>query len=704
MDAATTASGARRVLLLLVVIAGALTAGAILQRDRALERAYDDAQRRAELYAATVLRSSLTTGDLGGPITGDRFRAVFGEVQGLVLTDPRVARVRLWAPDGTLLFSTDPADPRGIVSNDESIDGALGGETESRLAVEDVSRTTVEADPVATPLFQTFAPVQLRGAPEPGAVAEIEQFASEVEGRADDPWWVVQVGASGATVLFALLAFVSLARSSRPGAARSRRTRRDRDWGGDPEDLRGRLEHATTRANEAEGSAAAYAAQLQQVTARLESLERQSPDERTRELREALRRSEAERAMLRAGRPETVLEAEVRQLRTALQDARSRAKAAEALAAGKGDLSAVQEQLSTAEREMERAIERAKVAEGRADASEEQARSAGELAAAAEQRIDLLETKLEEVAAAGPATPQEESGSGQLREELAAAIERSSELERRAADAEARLEAFVAAPPDEALQALEQRIAAAEARAGEAEERVRAFEDDAVEHGSAFRNTLGVRAAGRKLAAPPPTVQEEEPEVSLQAAIARGLRGPLTRAAGLTLSLQGSIESNDGKNLVRQLSSSLRRLDQLTADLHAVHRIVDGSLPLNRRRTDVTALLRTTLEEADHLHEDRLLRLDAERIQATVDPVRLRQIVEGMLEAARERTRAGAAIVVRARATEAGVRISVEDDSKIPATVGPEMSLAARLAELHGTELVADGSTFWVVLPAGDGS
>ena len=162
--------------------------------------------------------------------------------------------------------------------------------------------------------------------------------------------------------------------------------------------------------------------------------------------------------------------------------------------------------------------------------------------------------------------------------------------------------------------------------------------------------------------------------------------------------------SNEGKNVVRQLSSSLRRLGQLTADLHEVGRIADGTLPLNRRRTDVTALLTTTLEEADHLHEDRLLRLDADRIQAEVDPVRLRQIVEGMLEAARERTRAGAAIVVRAKSSDRGVMISVEDDNKTPAVVGPEMSLAARLAELHGAELVAEGSSFRLVLPGTLGS
>jgi signal transduction histidine kinase len=108
------------------------------------------------------------------------------------------------------------------------------------------------------------------------------------------------------------------------------------------------------------------------------------------------------------------------------------------------------------------------------------------------------------------------------------------------------------------------------------------------------------------------------------------------------------------------------------------------------------------VDEAD-LVEDRLIRLDTDKVHALVDPARARQIVEGMLGAAKERTRAGAAIVVRVRNLETGARISVEDDNRTPATVGPDISLAARLAELHGTEITADGSSLRVVFPKDDG-
>jgi signal transduction histidine kinase len=132
-----------------------------------------------------------------------------------------------------------------------------------------------------------------------------------------------------------------------------------------------------------------------------------------------------------------------------------------------------------------------------------------------------------------------------------------------------------------------------------------------------------------------------------------------------------------------------------------VQRIIDGSLSLNRKRTDLAALMATTLEDAVTM-EERLIRLDADTVHARVDPARARQIVEGMLDAARERTRSGAAIVVRVRDTDAGARVSVEDDNRIPASIGPEMSLAVRLAELHGTEITVDGSSFRVIFPKDD--
>jgi hypothetical protein len=713
MEPSASPSSARRVLLLLVVLAGALMALSMVQRDRALEQGYEDARRRAELYAGTVIRSSLTSEDVVAPLDEEARTALLAEIQGFVLTDPAVARVRLWGSDGTLLFSTDPADGSGDTVEDASIERAADGQVVSRLAAERLSPpATEEGGPQVTPLFQTFSPLRVAGTSEVGGATEVEQFAAQIEEAADDPWWVVQVAASGITVMLALLAFVSVARGARRRTAprtrepevRPARRKRGRGSGWDDADaaeLQQRLDRATTRAEEAEEAAKSFATRLRELTARLEQVERQSPDERVDELREALRRSEAERAMLRSGRPETRAEAELRELRHRVHEAETLAVAAEAVVAGGGDLAPVKEQLALAARQVDEAVERAAVAEGRADAAEDRARAAGDMATAAEGRIDVLEAKLRELAGAGvPAAEITEID--EIRAQLADADRRVAEAQARASDLETRLAAAgsLDGQGEELLLALEARLVAAEARAAESEAKMRTFEDASVEEGGSFRHRLGVTAAGRKLAAPPPPTEEDlpDPEIDLRAAIARGLRAPLTRASGLTLALQGSIESGEGRASLRQLSTSLRRVDQLAADLYDVQRIIDGTLPLDRKRTDLAALVATTVDEAVHL-EDRVVRFDADTVHARVDPARARQIVDGMLEAARERTRTGAAIVVQVRDTSAGARVTVQDDNATPARIGPELALAVRLAELLGTELTIDGSTFRVVFP-----
>jgi hypothetical protein len=320
------------------------------------------------------------------------------------------------------------------------------------------------------------------------------------------------------------------------------------------------------------------------------------------------------------------------------------------------------------------------------------------MAAAAEQQIDLLDAKLREIGAAAveAAATSERT---ELERQLAEVRRRADEMEERAVDAESRLSVTASLQgPVEVLQGLEERLVIVETLATEAEERVRSFEELAAEGGSGLRLRLAATAARKRGASAPPAARETKPEMDLRTAISRGMRGPLTRASGLALSLQGTIESVEGKAALRQLSSSLRRLNQLAADLKDAHRIIDGSLPLNRRRTDMAALMTATLEDATHL-EDRLVRLDAVRVHAHVDPVRVRQIVEGMLDAAGERTRSSASIVVRVHDTDAGVRVTVEDDNRSPTTLGSELSLAVRLAELHGTEITVDGSAFRVVFP-----
>lgn len=411
-------------------------------------------------------------------------------------------------------------------------------------------------------------------------------------------------------------------------------------------------------------------------------------DDRIRVLRDALRRSEGERALLRAGRPETVWEARSRELERRLRGAEARAAAVGAIAEGEHEIAA----------RIQGAEEARLVAEDRARSSEERA-------VGLEQRVKELtieiKTRLTDAEAGVHAAADAEVD--RLRAEL-------SRSESRIRDAEARteeLEQTTRAPDDRALvdpaalDALEERIAQAELRARDAERRLAEIpiseEEWATADASDLRRRLSRIASLRKRygeePGPAPLAPRMGPLADLQAAVAYELRGPVASLRGLSLALRSAVGAGEGRDLVRQLGTTVRKIDQLVADLSAVAKIADGSIRLRRRRTDLTALVTRVLNEADGL-EHRVLLMDGDPVTLSIDPGRVEQIVDSLLANARGRTTKGMGIRVRVSANEdGGAIVAVSDDGNQEPEIGPELSLAVRLAELHGGRLWLEPST-----------
>ena len=181
--------------------------------------------------------------------------------------------------------------------------------------------------------------------------------------------------------------------------------------------------------------------------------------------------------MLRAGRPETLVEAEVRELRAKLRDSQALAKAAEALVAGGGDLSRFRSSSPPPHaRWTGRSNARRSQRDGRTPRRIALA-PPGILATAAEQRIDLLEIKLQEIAAGVGAADGPELV--EVQRQLDEARQRADEMAGRATEAESRLAVAgsLDGPAEELLQNLKIRVVAAEARAVEAKSRLRSFEE-----------------------------------------------------------------------------------------------------------------------------------------------------------------------------------------------------------------------------------
>jgi hypothetical protein len=107
------------------------------------------------------------------------------------------------------------------------------------------------------------------------------------------------------------------------------------------------------------------------------------------------------------------------------------------------------------------------------------------------------------------------------------------------------------------------------------------------------------------------------------------------------------------------------------------------------------------VEEAS-TDSDHDLRVVSEPVKAKVDPLRVEQILNGMLRTSSERTQGGKTIVVRLQQVEGGAQLSVEDpEPSSDATISP---IVRRLTEVLGGTITAEsreggGSAFRVFLP-----
>jgi len=412
------------------------------------------------------------------------------------------------------------------------------------------------------------------------------------------------------------------------------------------------------------------------------------PDDRLGELQEALRRSDAERALLRAGRPETVWEARVRELERRLRLAEARASAVSSLSDGADEMVAH--------------IERAEA--GRL-AAEDHARQAEERAAAVEIRARELarevKTRFAEAEKSWQATAAGELA--RLRAELRVTSENLSAAEERA-DAAAASSSFPSTVGSDGLgmvdasviAELEARVEEAEHRAQEAElllhEIAQTDEERAVNVASELRSRLSRVTGQRRVGSPPSRAplfpaRDAGPLDDLREAVAYELRGPVASLRGLAPALRGAVTTADGRDLVRQITTNVRKIDQLVTDLAAAAKLAEGSIRLRRRRIDVTTLVTRVVDEADGF-ENRVLLLDGEPVSLSVDPARVEQMVDSLLANARERTTKGQTIRVHVGATDdGGAVISIDDDGRGKPELGAELSLAIRLAEAHGGRL-----------------
>ncbi|HXF73186.1 MAG TPA: HAMP domain-containing sensor histidine kinase [Actinomycetota bacterium] len=177
-----------------------------------------NAEEMAVFHARFVIDSVLAPMfegvDLSEPVRGAEYERIRSLVERSVIS-ARDVRVKVWAPDGTIVFSDLPAlvgrrFPEEVPELREVLAGAL------RTELTDLGEPEERAErPIASRLFATYAPLRPAGTGPPVAVGELYQDADVVRGEVDPLLFDLWLGL-GAGLVVLYLAIIPIAvRTSR---------------------------------------------------------------------------------------------------------------------------------------------------------------------------------------------------------------------------------------------------------------------------------------------------------------------------------------------------------------------------------------------------------------------------------------------------------------------------------------------------------
>jgi hypothetical protein len=174
----------------------------------------DRVETRAQRKVRTVLTPALSVADLATPIVGRRSDDLQRLVRSTFLANTAVSRVRIWRPNGELVFSTRQGE-RSLDADPDTIaqlQAAADGTTTSVRTTQPSPREEVE--PAVVEIVRTIVPIRVDGRVR--GAAELSTPAAVIDDASAGPWRLLRIGFGIVLLAAVLLLYVAVRWPPRP--------------------------------------------------------------------------------------------------------------------------------------------------------------------------------------------------------------------------------------------------------------------------------------------------------------------------------------------------------------------------------------------------------------------------------------------------------------------------------------------------------
>ena len=156
-----------------VVLAAIAVILSVVLSNKIESDAVDDLIDEAIGASSGRLLSVITPADLEVPMTGERYDKFHEFVQQSIVSE-RTARVKIWAKDGTIIYSNDPAGVGEKFPAKENLLIALRGENAIEIKIPDDPEN--ERERFLGTLMEVYTPIIFPGTTEPQGAFEVYQY------------------------------------------------------------------------------------------------------------------------------------------------------------------------------------------------------------------------------------------------------------------------------------------------------------------------------------------------------------------------------------------------------------------------------------------------------------------------------------------------------------------------------------------------